>query len=181
MSKMLWNPTNEVLSYPFGGITYSLQPGEKKKVEDGAGKHLLHNLGVRGLTVLEYDCNEEKIRKDAIERNRDFKRKQVIEYNQRNETRKQTNMAYLAPTKEVKDYAIELGMGLLEPFTPRDAEREGMARLADENKTLKDTLAELTNKLNSLARAVLNKQEAPTANAQGKEEPEMKVPKQRGA
>lgn len=172
MSKILWNPTNEVLSYPFGGITYSLQPGERKKVEDGAGKHLLHNLGVRGLTVLEYGCDEEKIGKDAIERNLDFKRKQVIDYNQRNETRKQTNMAYLAPTKEVKAYAIELGMGLLEPFTPRDAEREGMARLADENKTLRDTLADLTKQMNTLAQAVMG---------QPKEDPNQKVPKPRGA
>lgn len=174
MSKMIWNPTNEVLSYPFGGITFSFLPGEKREVEDGAGKHLLHNLGVRGLTVLDYGCDEDAIGRDAIERNRDFKRKQVIEYNQRNETRKQTNMAYLAPTKEVKAYAIELGMGLLEPFTPRDAEREGMAKLADENKALEKTLSDLTAKMNALAQAVMNQ-------GKDKEDPNMKVPKQRGA
>ena len=154
MSKMLWNPTNEELSYQFGGISFFFHPGEKRKIEDAAGKHLLHNLGVRGLTVLDYDCDEKKIEADAIERNRDFKKKMVIDFNQRNEQRKQTNFPYLYPTKEVKAYAIELGLGLLEPFTPRDAEREGIASMKAENESLKDTLANLTKQMAALTEMV---------------------------
>jgi len=156
MSKMLWNPTNEELSYQFGGITFFFAPGQKRKVEDAAGKHLLHNLGIRGLTVLDYDCDENKLGIEAIERNRDFKKKMVIEYNQRNEQRKQTNFPYLYPTPEVKAYAIELGMGLLEPFTPRDAEREGIASMKAENDSLKESLANLTKQMAFLTEIVTN-------------------------
>lgn len=174
MSKMLWNPTNENLSYAFGGITFFFNPGEKRKVEDAAGKHLLHNLGIRGLTVLDYDCDEKKIGADAIERNRDFKKKMVVDYNQRNETRKQTNFPYLAPTKEVKAYAIELGMGLLEPFTPRDPEREGMASMQAEISALKRIIEGLSK---NMAMGQENVKEYTPA----KEDLNQKVPKQRGA
>jgi len=171
MSKMLYNPTNEVLSFAYGGITFFFNPQERKKVEDAAGKHLLHNLGARGLTVLEYGCDEAKIEKDAVERNINFKRNMVVEFNQRNEQRKQTNFAYLAPTKEVKEYAIELGMGLLEPFSPRDREHEGMASMMSEINALKRIIEGLSKNM--------------TPEAAGEAQPQgdlnQKVPKQRGA
>ena len=166
MSKMLWNPTGDKLSYQFSGITYFFEPGERKKVEDPCGQHLLHNIGMRGLTVLEYGCDEEKLKKDAIERNKDFKRRMVIDYNQRNETRKQTNFAYLAPTTEIKKYAIELGVGLLEPFSPRDQEHEEMAAMKSENNILKGSLNDLTARLATLTELVM--EQKTTARQGGK-------------
>jgi hypothetical protein len=156
MSKMLWNPTNEEMSYGFSGITYFFKPGERKKVDDACGKHLLHNLGIRGLTVLEYGCDEEAIKRDAIERNREFKKKMIIDFNQRNEIRKQTNFPYLYPSAQMKAYALELGIGLLEPFTVRDAEHEAYAKLQAENEMLKDRLAGMDHKMADLMAMVGN-------------------------
>lgn len=137
MSMMIWNPTNEKLTYQVGGKSYFFTPGERIKLEDSVAKHLLHNLGPRGLSVLEYGCDEKQIGDDGIERNREFKVKQITEYNQRNETRKQTNFPYLTPTKEIKAYAIELGIGLLEPYAPRDEEHEATASMRKEIDELK--------------------------------------------
>ena len=162
MSIVIWNPTNEELKGQYSGRTFFFPSGAKIKVDDNAGNHLLHNLGDRGLTSLEYECDEKQVEADAIQRNKDFKTRQVIEFNQRNESRKQTNFPYLSPTKEVKAYAIELGMGLYEPFTPRDPEREGMAILRAENSQLKNTLDDVLKKMDVLAKMVMKKQ-APVA------------------
>lgn len=151
MSKMLWNPTNEDLNYQYSGITYFFAPGEKKKIEnENCAKHLLHNLDARGLTVLEFGDTEEDIGKAALARNKAFKQRMVSEFNQRNEIRKQTGLSFLPPTDQLQAYAIELGMGLLEHFTVKDAEREAAAkereeseRLRDENRMLKTNLSDL--------------------------------------
>ena len=189
MSKLLWNPTNEDLKSPlFGESPIFSSPGKRRRSRTTAGKHLLHNLGVRGLTVLEFDGCDEVMRrkwKDALDRNKDFQdAKQVIEYNQRNETRKQTNMAYLAPTKEVKEYAIELGLGLLEPFTVKDVEREATARLADENKELREMLTKTMGRMNEQSEqiAALTQLVAPPefGGARPQMDSNQKVPKQGG-
>lgn len=155
MSKLLWNPTNEKLEHAYSGITYFFAPGEKKRVEDNCGKHLLHNLDIRGLTVLELDedgkVDEEKVKVDALARNRAFKTRMVSEFNQRNESRKQQGMSYLTPTAKVQEYAVELGLGLLELFTVKDAEREAAARDRNEAQRLKEENQMLKTNLDHLA------------------------------
>jgi hypothetical protein len=154
MSKLLWNPTNEELSHQYSGVTYFFAPGEKKKVPDNCGAHLLHNLDARGLTVLELDENgkvdEEKIKVDALARNKAFKMRTVSDFNQRNEGRKQQGMSYLSPTEKIKEYAIELGLGLLELFTVKDVEREAAAKDRDETKRLREENELLKTNLNDL-------------------------------
>lgn len=153
MSKMLWNPTNDELSYQFSGITYFFNPGARKKVDDACGKHLLHNLGVRGLTVLDYGCDEDALKKDALDRNREFKKKMVVDFNQRNENRKQQGMAYFPPTRDIKAYALELGLGLVEPYNVRDDERAAYASLKEENDLLKDRLGKMEGMISKLVEA----------------------------
>ena len=102
--------------------------------------HLLNAFGQRGLTSLPYGGDEEKISKEAIQRNLAFKKKQVVEYNQRNENRKAMNLGFLPPTEEIKKYALELGLKLLEPYTVRDEERAGIAKASVENEDLKQKL-----------------------------------------
>jgi len=89
----IWNPTTEDMSYQYGGLTYTISAGKRKKVDEPEGNHTLNALGSRGLTKLVFDddgksVNEEQIGKDAIERNREFKVRQVVTYNERNERRK---------------------------------------------------------------------------------------------
>ena len=140
---VLWNPTSEDLEMQYAGISIGLKANERQTFAIKCAMHLLNGFGQRGLTSLTHGCDEEKIGREAIQRNRDFKEKQVVEYNQRNENRKAMNLGFLPPTEQLKKYAIELGLKLLEPYTVRDEERAGITAAKQENETLKQEIAEL--------------------------------------
>jgi len=138
----LWNPTNEDLEgMQYAGISIGLKAGEKQIFAIKCAMHLLNAFGRRGLTSLTYGSDEEKVGKAAIQRNLDFKTKQVVDYNQRNENRKAMQLGYLPPTETLKKYALELGLKLLEPYTVRDEERAGITKATAENEELKKKLA----------------------------------------
>ena len=138
----LWNPTNEDLErMQYAGISIGLKAGEKQIFAIKCAAHLLNAFGQRGLTSLTYGSDEEKVGKAAIQRNLDFKTKQVVDYNQRNENRKAMQLGYLPPTETLKKYALELGLKLLEPYTVRDEERAGITKATAENEELKKKLA----------------------------------------
>lgn len=138
---VLWNPTDEDFDdMQYAGISISLKAGEKQAFAMKCATHLLNAFGQRGLTSLIYGADEEKISREAIQRNRDFKVKQVVDYNQRNENRKSMNLGFLPPTELLKKYAIELGLKLLEPYTVRDEERTGISEAKQENELLKAKL-----------------------------------------
>ena len=138
----LWNPTNEDLEgMQYAGISIGLKAGEKQIFAIKCAAHLLNAFGQRGLTSLTYGSDEEKVGKAAIQRNLDFKTKQVVDYNQRNENRKAMQLGYLPPTEILKKYALELGLKLLEPYTVRDEERAGITKATVENEELKKKLA----------------------------------------
>jgi len=140
----LWNPTNEDLDgMQYAGISIGLKSGEKQIFAIKCATHLLNAFGQRGLTSLTYGSDEEAIGKAAIQRNLDFKTKQIVEYNQRNENRKAMNLGYLPPTETLKKYAIELGLKLLEPYQVRDEERAGISESKKENEALRAELMEL--------------------------------------
>ncbi len=124
----------------YAGISIGLEPGQKQMYHVKCAMHLLNAFGQRGLTSLPYGSDEEKIGKEAVQRNFDFKKKQVVEYNQRNESRKAMNLGYLPPTDKIKQYALELGLKLLEPYTVRDEERAGISDAKKENEELKKKL-----------------------------------------
>jgi hypothetical protein len=139
----LFNPTNEDFEMQYAGISIGLKSGQKEIFAIKCATHLLNAYGQRGLTSLTYGSDEEKVAKDAIQRNKDFKLKQVVEYNQRNESRKSMQLGYLPPSDSVKKYAIELGLKLLEPYAVRDEERAGISETKRENEALKEEMAEL--------------------------------------
>ena len=130
----------------YAGVSLRMEPGQKEQYEINCARHLLNNFGARGLTSLIYGATveqEKQIGLDAVDRNLEFKKKQVIEYNQRNEARMQMKLSYLPPTGHVKKYAIELGLKLLEPYAVRDEERSDIADTKRENKQLREEMAEL--------------------------------------
>lgn len=138
----LWNPTSEDFEgMQYAGISIGLKAGEKQIFAIKCAAHLLNAFGQRGLTSLTYGSDEEKVGKAAIQRNLDFKTKQVVDYNQRNENRKAMQLGYLPPTEILKKYALELGLKLLEPYTVRDEERAGITKATVENEELKKKLA----------------------------------------
>ena len=127
----------------YAGVSLTIAAGERHLYEIACAKHLLNAFGQRGLTSLTYGCDEEKVKKDAIQRNHDFKVKMVVDFNQRNESRQMMKLGYLPPTEKIKEYAIELGLKLLEPYAIREEERAGIAEGKKENEALRTELAEL--------------------------------------
>ncbi|MFA5377336.1 MAG: hypothetical protein WC455_16415 [Dehalococcoidia bacterium] len=152
---VLWNPTNEDFDMQYSGVSFTLKSGEKREIEISAGKHLLNAFGPRGLTSLKYgdEANEERIGRDAIDRNIEFKKRQVVNYNQQNESRKHMNLGYLPPSDIMRRYSKELGLKLLEPYSVRDEERAGIADTRRENEELRNEISELREMMKSLIKS----------------------------
>lgn len=141
----LWNPCNEDMSYQYGGLSYTLIAGKRLKVSEPMGNHALNALGSRGLTKLIFDddgksINEEQIERDALERNKEFKVRQVVTYNERNERRKASGQPYDTPSATVKRYSAELGINLLQPYTMSDGEKGQIGALTRQNEEQKQQI-----------------------------------------
>jgi hypothetical protein len=159
----LWNPTNEDFEMQYAGISIGMPAGTQQIFAIKCATHLLNAFGQRGLTSLTHGCDEDKVGKEAIQRNIDFKTKQIVEYNQRNENRKLSGLGFLPPTETLKKYAIELGLKLLEPYQVRDEERAGISEGKRENEELKKKLADQETEMAELRmtlKQILENQEA---------------------
>lgn len=143
----LWNVTKEPFDYTYGGLNYRIEAGKRKKVSEAEGNHALNAIGSRGLTRLVFDddgksINEEQIEKDALERNREFKIRQINNYNFQNQERKASGKSYNPPTAEVRRYAVELGIALLQGYDMATGEKEVIAKLSKENEAKDKKLEE---------------------------------------
>lgn len=160
----LWNPTKDDFNYQYGGLSFTIQAGKRKKVSEPEGNHVLNELGPRGLTRLVYDddgksINEDKIAEDAIERNKEFKIKQIYTYNERNERRKAAGQAYDPPTAIVKKWAAELGINLLKPYDMADGERGKIAELTRENSDLRAVMEKQAEDIKTMMETMKQLQE----------------------
>jgi len=161
MAIVLFNPTNENFEATYGGQTFRIprfpEDGHLVRVDDNKGNHILNQLGPRGLTSLDYgDEGEIKERKakDGIKRNRDFKAKQISRYNQDNEQRKSTQRVYVDPPAFIKEYAKELGIGLLAPYEIADVKNEEISELKKEAEKRDSENRELREQVRGLMETV---------------------------
>jgi len=168
----LWNATNDDMDFGYGGLSYTILAGKRMKVDEAMGRHVLNNLGARGLTKLVFDddgksINEEKIEADAKERCKEFKIRQIVTYNERNERRKASGQPYDVPTKDVKKYAIELGIDLLQPYTMSDGEKGQIGKLSQENAELKTQMATIMNQMQTMMSSIALQPQKVEANRKG--------------
>ncbi len=108
---ILLNPTNEEISVTFHGLPLVFKAGEKLKVKDSVGRQVIHNYENRGIVSLEYgDEGAGEMEKAEIgkEKNKVFKTKQCINYNQINDRRKQSGQPFIDPSAQIKEYDKEL-------------------------------------------------------------------------
>lgn len=140
---VVWNPTNDDFDLQYAGFSFTIKAGEKRHLEINCANYALTAMGPRGLTSLVYgdEARESQIGADAIARNKAFKTRQVVLYNQQNENRKHMNLGYLPPAEHLKKYALELGLKLLEPYTVRDEERNAISQTKQVNEELSARLA----------------------------------------
>lgn len=155
--KVVFNPTNERLSSFYAGKDFVIeaypQEGCKKLFDDACANHLLNKLGPRGLCSLEYGDEgaiEAQKAEDGIARNLEFKRKQVIQFNQLNEANKIRGVAFIHPPEHVKRYAEEIGVALLSPYAVSDSQSEKIAGLEKQNQDLVILVANLTQQVTQL-------------------------------
>jgi hypothetical protein len=151
----LWNPTSENLPFQYAGLSYTIEAGKRMKVDEAMGNHVLNSMGPRGLTRLVFDddgksINEEQIAADAIERNKEFKIRQVYVYNETNERKKAAGQAYNPPTKQVRQFAAELGIKLLQPYEMAEMEKEQIGKLTEENQELRNSIGVLTKQMTEM-------------------------------
>jgi hypothetical protein len=170
MGMVVLNPTNEDFDMQYAGISFTIKSGEKRTLSAAAANHILNAFTQRGLCYLAYGADEARIAEQGKQRNEDFKRKQVNEFNIRNENRKNMNMGYLPPSDKIKEYASELAIQLMQPYAPRDNERLKMNSQGNEIASMRQTIADLTNLVQSLVKP---------KEAEQKPEPEAEQ-KQRG-
>ncbi|MFH2076753.1 MAG: hypothetical protein ABIJ57_15645 [Pseudomonadota bacterium] len=156
----LFNPTNETFKMMYGGIGILMEPSpapsHKMNVEDPTGGHLLNAFSARGLCQLIFGDDEKAVGDEGRERNLEFKKAQVIRYNTLNEQRKMSGMGYLPPTDTVKQYAFELGIQLLQPYSLKDAEVSAIHNVVKENVELKGILVVQNEKIEKLENLVQN-------------------------
>jgi len=134
----------------YAGRSFTLCKGEKEEVNEACANHLLNAFGQRGLTFLKYGDDESAIGKASVDRNREFKKRQVQIYNQTNEQRKLTRLGYLPPSQKLKEYALELGIKLIEPYSMKDEEKAAIAKSTIENELLKAQTAKQSEEIAEL-------------------------------
>lgn len=164
----LWNPTDQDIKYQYGGLSYTLKgqcdefpDGQKKKVEEAEGRHVLNEFTAKGMTKLVFDdngkvINEEQVKVDAIERCKNFKIKQITDYNRMNMQLKAGNKPYAMPTETVRKYAVELGIELLKPYEMAEGEKGQLGKLTSENQELKESVAVLTKQMVEMMEMIKN-------------------------
>ena len=152
MSTVLYNPTNETLVGTYVGEDTVIAPEAKVKVDDNRGRHILNQLGRRGLIALDYgdegDVFKAKV-KAAIAKNRAFKEKQVTDYNRTNSQNRANHMPYIPPTEQVEGYAKELGLELIQPYAPKDTRTPEIERLTEENRVKDRQIDELRTQISN--------------------------------
>lgn len=177
----LCNPTNEVMQYFHGGVTYRFEPGDiRENVNEAAANHLMTHLFPRGLVSLQFSDGlrpeqMEAQKEEGRKRNAEFKERQVIKYNQLNKAREQTSREHLPPTRQIEGYAEELEIKLEQPYSRRESQGDGMfiaTQRALEAEKRADNLSREMNELKDVMSALLDQIEA--GNTAQKEEPKTK-------
>jgi hypothetical protein len=155
MAIILFNPTNEEFRTQYIGEEVIVRPGAKIRVDDARGRHVLNVLGPRGLVTLEYgDEGEGELKKaeQGRARNQEFKRKQVMDFNQLNDQRQAQRLPYIAPSETVKTYSRELGIRLFEPYSSSDeASKVHADELKKKDAEIRQKDSEIQNLSKSLA------------------------------
>ena len=157
---ILWNPTDEPLEGMHDGISYILQPGDKKKVTGTTARHLISHLETRGLVSLEYGDEgtvEVNKGKGALVRQKKFELNQIRRYNIDNQKRARGNLQWVEPPKIVEHFAIKHNVKLEEFHSMVDTKGEELAATMKQNAELqqelrdqKDQMKELLNSVNEL-------------------------------
>lgn len=138
MSTTLFNATNEDLEAQHIGVTTIIkkfpEKGHMVLVDDAKARHLLNILAPRGLTTLDYGDEGDAKKKKAAEgrkRNKEFKIKQIVDFNQNQQQNEANKISYSHPTEALKQYSDELGLDLIKPYELPNIEKGKIKKLKE--------------------------------------------------
>lgn len=197
MAMVVYNPTDEEMTATYIGLTDKILPEQKLKVDDARGRSYLNELGPRGLVQLEFGDEGEGVAKKAEAGRRkcyEFRRKQILRYNQTNERQKQNGGAYQEPPDFIRRWSENMGLKLLEPFAFTDEAATKMADVKQENLAkdrllaqkevemgeLKGQMAAMQGQMNQLLAMLKGGAEMPAASSEQKEVDLLEVRKRLG-
>jgi hypothetical protein len=157
MAIVLANPTDELIKGQYDGETHYFPPypeeGYKKRANDKLAKHLLHHYYDRGLCRLDYgdEPREEEIYEEGRARWREFKLRQISNFNRDNMQRQQTKLPMHRPDANLVKWGLELGETIFTgvPQSENEAEKQH-TKLYRENERLKQENAGLKSKVDGL-------------------------------
>lgn len=148
------NFTPDPIPWTHAGICGVVKPGEIVEMEANRGNFLLNKHDKRGLLTLKFGDNIEEKRAAAMEIWERFWRRQIINFNQDNERRKNTQKEYVEPSNEVLSHAQKLGIELVGPWTIRQTDDAAVAALRKEKNDLEVKVETLTRMVSDLTDAM---------------------------
>ena len=150
--KVVANPTNEDFDMQFAGVSFTIKSGEEKTMAINAANHVLNSFGPRGLIWLMPDADKEQLYAAGKRINKEFKHRQVTEFNVRNENRKHMKMGSLTPSDKIKEYAEELGLKLEDSYAQVDQNISNSKAQDEKIASLEATIANLTKLVDTFVR-----------------------------
>ncbi|KKN52255.1 hypothetical protein LCGC14_0614750 [marine sediment metagenome] len=149
------NFTPDTILWTHIGVTGRIKPGEIVEMAEPRAKHILNKYGSRGLVQLQYDDDKKEKARDAKIIYEDFWVRQIVNFNQLNERRKNENKAYLDISPELAFHAKQLELEVVGPWkmTKASSSKE-MEELKTDNNKLRDEIGSFKEQVGTLTNQV---------------------------
>jgi len=148
------NYTPDPITYIHGGIPATIEPGKMVELEEKKANFVLNKFDKRGLVAMKFGDRPEDKQKAAMEQWKRFWRRQIVNFNQDNERRKNTQREYVEPTEELLQHATTLGIELVGPWTIKQTDNVAVQAVLVENATLKAEMSSLKAQMQELIEAI---------------------------
>ena len=156
------NFTPDAINWQYAGATGTLKPGAVEKFDNRAQANtILNKYGPRGILELEWNDNVDTKKTEALRIYKAWWTRQITNFNQDNERRKNTNREYVTPTAQLQAHADELGIETLGPWAVKQNDNEALKTLRDENLELRGQVGMLMEQVKGLVEAVKSRTDIP--------------------
>lgn len=150
------NFTPDPLHWQHQGRRGIIKPGDIITNRDrGWENHVLNKLGPRGLVKIEYNDDEEVLKKKAMDTYRDFWLHNIQRFNELNEQQKNEGRQYTPPTQELMDHADLFDVELVGPWKLKFGKEGDKAKgdggsAAPKVKELEERVGSMESQLNDM-------------------------------
>lgn len=148
------NYTPDDITYIHGGIPATIKSGKLVELDEKKANFILNKFDKRGLVAMKFGDQPEVKQQQAMEQWKRFWHRQIVNFNQDNERRKNTQREYVEPTRELVEHATALGIELVGPWTLKQTDNAAVQAVLIENATLKAEMTSLKTQMQELIDAM---------------------------